>query len=303
MPKENSHLLFINGIIDAMDCAEIKGLLRANYEPLCFGGIVADTFFYSSNLDVARISEELHGKNGEMTNGLIFEMLDHARHRKSERVLCLSMGYISHCVFDMTFHPVIYYLTGNYYDDDMEKREEAIYRHRLLETRLDKNINGQFYLDEILDGNNKFAHEALEIIAVKFNLDSGELIKAYKKQIRINKCFRNAFIHKLIYLLSRLHILKYGNILPLFYHHLQKDEMDITETINYCDLLNGQRMQGNMRGLLESAEDESIKRIKAAFAYYKDLMDKQDALRIIMGESLDTGREGCPVDKIAFARA
>jgi hypothetical protein len=298
LPKENTHLLLINGVIDAMDCAEIRGILKANYESLCFGGIVADTFFYSGNKNVVQIAEELHGKEGERTNGLTFELLDHARRHRSEKVLCVSMGYISHCVFDMTLHPVIYYLTGNYYDKDATRSDQAVYRHRLMETKLDNDINNKYYLDKILDWNNKTVHEILELIAVRYNITNGDLVKAYKKQIRINKCFRSGFIYKLIHLLSKLHILDYKNILPLFYHHLQMDEIEIDETIKYCDIVSGKELQSNLTALLKFAEDESIKRIKAAFAYYNDMVGKADAMRIIRGESLDTGREDCPVHKV-----
>lgn len=298
MPKENTHLLLINGVIDAMDCSEIKGILKANYESLCFGGIVADTFFYSANKDVVQIAEELHGKEGERTNGLTFELLDHARRHRCEKVLCMSMGYISHCVFDMIFHPVIYYLTGNYYDKDATKSDQAVYRHRLLETKLDKHINNKYYLDEILDENSEKAYEILDIIAVKYGIANGDLIKAYKKQIKINKCFRSGIVYKLICLLNRLKIVKYDNILPLFYPHLRTDEIIMDEVVNYHDILSGRKIQRKLADLLKAAEDESIKRIHAAFSYYNAAIDRECAMQIIRGESLDTGREGCPVHEV-----
>jgi hypothetical protein len=298
LPKENTHLLLLNGVIDAMDCAEIRGILKANYESLCFGGIVADTLFYSANKDVVQIAEELHGKEGERTNGLTFELLDHARNHRSETVLCVSMGYISHCVFDMILHPVIYYLTGNYYDNDATKSDQAVYRHRLMETKLDKDINNKYFLDEILDVNNKKTHEILELIAAKYNITNGDLITAYKKQIRINKCFRNGFVYKLICLLNKLKIGNYGNILPLFYPHLQTDEIIMAEVVNYYDILSGHKIQRKLTDLLKAAEDESIKRIHAAYSYYNDTIDRDCAMQIIRGESLDTGREGCPVHEV-----
>jgi hypothetical protein len=302
VPKENTHLLLINGVINAIDSEQIRTLMNANYESICFGSIVADTFFYSANKDVVQIAEELHGKEGERTNGLTFELLDHARHHRSEKVLCMSMGYISHCVFDMIFHPVIYYLTGNYYDKDTTKSDQAVYRHRLIETKLDNDINNKYYLDEILDENNKKVHEILEIIAVKYNITNGDLIKAYKKQIRINKCFRSGLIHRLIYLLSKLKILDYKNILPLFYPHLHKDEIKMDEVVNYRDILSGRKIQRNLSDLLKAAEDESIKRINAAYAYYIDAIDRAGAMEIIRGESLDTGEEGCPVHKAIYSK-
>ncbi len=298
MPKENTHLHLINGVIDALDCAEMRGMLKANYEALCFGAIVADTFFYSSNKAVVRIAEELHGKDGEKTNGLTFALLDHARRHRSEGLLCFSMGYISHCVFDMTLHPVIYYLTGNYYDTDKERRERAVYRHRLMETKLDSHVNRGFYLDRMLDENDRFAHEALALIGARYGLTNGDLIKAYKKQIRGNRCFRSRFMHKLIHLLSTLRLLDYRNVLPLFYHHLKWDKMEIAERFSYRDIVSGKELEGSLTALLKAAEAESVRRITAAFAYYNGETEKGDAMQIIRGESLDTGREDCPVHQV-----
>ncbi len=298
MPKENTHLFLINGIIDAMDHAHVQGLLRANYYALCLGGVMADTFFYSSNKDVVKIGEVLHGKDGERTNWLTFELLEHARRHRCEKYLSLTMGYISHCVFDITFHPVIYYLAGNYYDKDAGRRDRAVYNHRLMETRLDSHVNDRYYLDEILDENDLFAHETLEIIADKCNITNEDLLKAYKKQIRGNKCFRNGFMHKLIHLLSRLRIIDYKNVLPLFYHHLKKHEMALAETIRYRDIISGKEIERTLESLLKHAQEESIRRIKTAFAYYADEVDLVAAMQVIRGESLDTGREECPVHMV-----
>ena len=295
MPKENTHLYLVNSIMDAMEHAQVRVMLKENYVALCLGGIVPDTFFYSSNKDVVRVGEELHGKDGERTNRLTFELLDLARGHRCEKVLSLAMGYISHCVFDMTFHPVIYYLTGNYYDGEAGRRDRAIYRHRLLETKLDSHVNNRFYLDDILDEHDGFAHEALEIISGRCGLANGDLVKAFRTQIKSNRYFRNGLMHRMIHLLSRLRVLNYGNVLPLFYHHLKKDAIELEETIRYRDILSGRELEGNLSTMLRHVRDESIERIKAAFAYYNSLIDKAEAMRIIRGESLDTGREDCPV--------
>ena len=229
MPKENTHIMFINDIVNSLQCDETRNKLQSNYEALCFGCVMADTFFYSSNKDIVNISEKLHGKDGENTNELTFDLLDRARQYKSEHLLCLSIGYISHCVFDIIFHPVIYSLAGNYYDENASIRKQAIYNHRLLETRLDNNINNRYYLDKILSVNDKLIHEVLDIISVKYKFTSGDLIKAYKKQLFGNKCFRNSFTHRIVYQLNKLKILNLENILPLFYNHLHIDDMELNE--------------------------------------------------------------------------
>jgi len=303
LPKENTHIFFINDVIQSLNCEETKGVLQANYESLCFGSIVADTFFYSSNKEVMLISEKIHGKEGEKTNELTFDLLDRAKRDRSENLLCMTIGYISHCVLDMIFHPVIYYLVGNYYDSNESVSNDAIYKHRLIETRLDHDINNSFYLDNILSLNDKSIHDLLDVLSIKYNIANGHLIRAYKKQIIINKCFRNWFAYKLIYYLNELKILEYSKIIPLFYHHLQKDNIELADKIEYRDIVNGQEMTDSLSNLFLSAKAESINRINAAFAYYHDKIDKAEAMQIIRGESLDTGREGCSVCNIAYSKS
>jgi len=284
-----------------LDCGELKSLMQSNYESVCFGSIVADTFFYSSNKDVVRISEELHGKDGEMTNELIFDLLDHARKFQTEKLLCVTMGYISHCTFDIIFHPVIYSLTGNYYDEDTKRSDQAVYRHRLIETKLDKHINGTYCLDKILNVNEKYVHEILDIIAIKFNIHNVDLKRTLKKQLRSNRCFRNDFTYRLVYLLNKIKLLDYKKILPLFYGHLHKNEIEIGEIIRYRDILSGLEKVVSLTELREAAENESIKRISVAYEYYNNKIDKVGAMQVIRGESLDTGKEGCPVNEVTVS--
>lgn len=298
MPKENTHILLVNNIIDSFPSDTTREVMRANYESLCFGSIVADTFFYSSNREVVEISDKLHGKEGEKTNELTFHLLDRARSDRSDNLLCFALGYISHCVFDMIFHPVIYFLAGNYYDDNPAKRESAIYRHRLLETRLDDNVNNRFHLHEILREDDKRLHEILGIFAQRYRVDEEELLKAYKKQIKGNRCFKCHFTYKLIYLLNKFRIRKFSHILPLFYSHLKTDNLELKHTIDFRDIIDGRARQESLTGMLESAREEATKRINAAIAYYDGEMDRAAALLVIRGESLDTGREDCPVSSI-----
>jgi hypothetical protein len=97
--------------------------------------------------------------------------------------------------------------------------------------------------------------------------------------------------------------LEYSKNIPLFYHHLQKDNIELADKIEYRDIVNGQEMTDSLSNLFLSAKAESINRINAAFAYYHDKIDKAEAMQIIRGESLDTGREGCSVCNIAYSKS
>jgi hypothetical protein len=62
-------------------------------------------------------------------------------------------------------------------------------------------------------------------------------------------------------------------------------------------------MTENLSDLFATAKAESINRINGAFAYYHDMIDRAAAMQIIRGESLDTGREECPVRNIVYSRS
>jgi hypothetical protein len=298
LPKENTHIFLANSIIDEILCERTKSLLLANLEAFCFGSIVVDTFFYSSNPEIAEISHRLHGRDGEKTNELTFDLLDLARSNGSESTLCVALGHISHCVFDMIFHPMIYYLVGNYYDDDPSKRKSAVYRHRLLETGLDMEINREHNLHDIFDVDNRTAHVTLEILASRYGVDKEELVKAYRKQVRSNRCFKSRFFHRLIYVLHKLKIIDFHTILPLFYGHLEKDSVEWDQVVEYRDIIDGESRRHSLSDLFQSARDEAIKRISTAILYYEGKIDRDAAEWTMTGESLDTGKVGCSVREI-----
>jgi hypothetical protein len=281
--------------MERLPSGSAREMMRSNYTSLCFGAIVADTFFYSPDSNVVAVSEKLHGKDGEKTNELTFHLLEKAKGERSERLLCLTLGYISHCVFDMIFHPIIYYLVGNYYDDNPSKRNSSIYRHRLIETGLDDEVNGRYYLDEILRSDVEALKVFLVIMAERYGVDPGRMIHALKKQLWANRCFRSTVVYWVIHLLNRLGIGDFDLILPLFYRHRKREHQRLGQNIRYCDIIDGNPQERELKELFDTAIEKTIQRTNAAISFYQGTMDRDAALKIIRGESLDTGREGCPV--------
>jgi hypothetical protein len=298
LPKENTHIFLINSVMDRFPSVQARDMMHANYTALCFGAIVADTFFYSPDSRLIEVAERLHGKDGEKTNELTFHILEKAREEGSEGVLCMALGYISHCVFDMILHPIIYYLVGNYYDDDHSKRKSAVYRHRLIETRLDHDVNGKYHLNEILRADDMTLHYFLGILADRYGVDRCGMVHALKKQLRANRCFRSTMVYWGILILDKLGIGDFGLILPLFYRHLKQEHPKLDQNIRFRDIIEGDSRERKLQELFDHAMEESIRRISAAISFYQGTIDKSAAMEIIRGESLDTGREGCPVTMI-----
>lgn len=108
------------------------------------GAVVHDAPYYADwgkDLHFTAYAEYLHGLHSEDTflplkklAMSIVEMKD-AR----QRFVCwaLLLGMVSHYVADVNFHPVVYYFTGNYNDEDIKKRARAQTLHRLFEVYMD----------------------------------------------------------------------------------------------------------------------------------------------------------------------
>jgi hypothetical protein len=107
------------------------------------GAILPDAPYYlalgKSSLGNA-VAEVLHGRQGEDTFRLptlwatrILTLPSAAQSAS----WALWAGYLSHCVTDQIFHPLVYWFTGNYYASDKGQRTTAREYHRAFESSLD----------------------------------------------------------------------------------------------------------------------------------------------------------------------
>ncbi len=121
------------------------------------------------------MADALHGKNGDpvflfirTAAGILSstqDQVDIFGHQFSQREKSLAKawlaGYISHAALDITLHPAVYSMSGNYYHPNREQRREAVKTHRLIETALDLFVLGnketprEFIRREILYPKNK----------------------------------------------------------------------------------------------------------------------------------------------------
>ena len=122
MPKENTHIHFAESLLKELDdSSPVGAIIREHLPEYYLGSIGPDILFYSNDEKVAMASESLHGADGSPTNELILDVL---KSSPSLRDMAFIMGYLTHCVLDIVFHPVIYYLSGNYYDEDEDKKPQ-----------------------------------------------------------------------------------------------------------------------------------------------------------------------------------
>ncbi|KKR21154.1 MAG: hypothetical protein UT48_C0012G0013 [Parcubacteria group bacterium GW2011_GWE2_39_37] len=300
MPKENTHLYFSHKLIKKIEENKIVEIIKNNLKFFYFGSVMPDTFYYSGNDDIVKISETIHGRFGNPTNEMVFDFLDEAKAKKSEADLAFTFGFLTHCALDMVFHPVIYYLSGNYYDPIPAKAEDAIYLHRHLETYLDKKVNHKYYFNDMVDCSivDKLSFD--DIIEKKFNLTEKDIIKVLKRKSLLLKLLKLDFIYYPLYFAYKLHLVKLKFLLGIFYGNIKRDSRIIPDNINYRDLITGVKKHTTVEELFQRADELVKNMISVAYGYYQGRLSRKEASEFIRGESLNTGKLNCPVTDIKY---
>ncbi|NTU98395.1 zinc dependent phospholipase C family protein [Candidatus Falkowbacteria bacterium] len=304
MPKENTHLYFANELLKKINQEQIFGIIQKNIEAYYFGSVAPDTFYYSSKASIRKISETMHGRSGNMTNEIVFEMLKAAREKKSETDLAFIFGYLTHCSLDITFHPIIYYLSGNYYDPDPKKSNEAVYLHRHLETYLDVQVNSSFYFNDLISYQILRSLSFSQYISTTFNISFKEIENTLKRKAKVHRLLRNNFILDLLYIFYRIvkrsSWAKFKIFLGIFYGNLTRDNRIIPKVINYRDVVTGEEKVTTIYDLFSQAGTLAVEYIATANAYYHHQIRQVEAKEIIRGESLNTGHVGTPASELRY---
>jgi len=155
MPREITHWIALDGMHKALLTAspEISALIDKNISAARLGAVAHDAPYYLalSNPTFEMISELLHGTEGQDTLKPLSQLAAEIGCSPiPDKLWAFLFGMVSHYAVDTTFHPLIYYFTGNYYHKERKLRLEARRRHRAFEVFLDsflnKNSEGKFNL-------------------------------------------------------------------------------------------------------------------------------------------------------------
>ncbi|MDT8272140.1 MAG: zinc dependent phospholipase C family protein, partial [Desulfomonilia bacterium] len=200
MPKENTHLFFSHGLLEDLPGDELLRELSLNIDAYYLGAVLPDSFYYSADNSVASISAFIHGKDGNPTNTLIFEVLDQEPRGAD---LALILGFITHCALDIVFHPVIYYLSGNYYDPDPKNRSRATYWHRHLETGLDIALDNTLRMPALVRPRVLKGLIFERLVSRHFKVTGSRIRGTIRKQVLLNRVFESRRVYRLARLLLR----------------------------------------------------------------------------------------------------
>jgi len=297
MPKENTHTAFAYSVLDQLIDSALKQTLSAHLDVYLLGAISPDTFYYSP---YSSVSEHLHGKDGNPTNELLPDLLHAPR---AIRDVAFACGYLSHCALDITFHPMIYYLSGNYYDPDARQRAHAIYLHRHLETCMDLYLGNRLRIHSLLKDRLVEGLAFERLIAGTFSVPPAAIRKAYRTQLMYNRAFASPTAWMLARVLLAFGLMRDPNARGLFYGDCRADKEDpFSGFIVYRDLVNGHEYISTVSALIQAAREKAANMIQAAWSYVQGAMTVPDLLRAIPGESLDTGKVHAPVESIRHVK-
>ena len=302
MPKENTHVYFADNVLSQLkqDKHPAAKILKSNSICFLLGAVAPDAFFYHKNPKVMAVSEVLHGKDGELTNKAVFFLLDQARSNKSPEDLALALGFVTHCILDMIFHPAIYYFSGNYYSADKNEQQRAIYLHRHLETGLDRKVNKKLFLHKTVGLKVLKKLTALNKLGKDFNLSKVDIKKSFARQKMFNRLFVSNSVFAFFRFLSKIGLVKDKAEFGLFYGNLAKDKTALPSALKYQHPVTGQTVSVSLSELFARAREQTILALAAAWDYYQGGISQKECARVLVGQSLDTGLVGVGADKAKY---
>ncbi len=225
-----------------------------------------------------------------------FKLLENARDKKSEPDLIFTLGILAHFALDITFHPIINYLSHNSLDYDRE-----LYLHHHYETLLDSIVNGKVYFYKVINFKALDNLESLNIVSREFNIAREGIFNSCKRNQFFNSLFRNIFLFYLIKVLNRVGLAKIkADGLALCYGNLKREAIKFENPIKYQDIIFGQDVSKSIDDLFSDARNLAKNYINTAISYYEDEITREEAAKVIAGESLATGKVGHTTKDIKF---
>ena len=269
MPKENTHLFFADRLLTRFSDPDIRILLQADPQAFFLGAVLPDAFFYHPRKDVIAVSRRLHGM-GDSPPDIIAAFIFGAKAHHAMPDAVFAMGYISHCILDRVFHPIIRTLTGNYDDPDPEKKRIAQYRHRLIETALDRQINPSCRIDRMVALGRLSGLQSMRILSARTGVARKRLQEAFSLQRRANRLFQKRWAYVFAKLLQKTGKPDLNVILPLFYAHLNTDTCVFPDTVTVPAHDEKNERQGGIEDLLDAAAALAEKTFDAAYVLFKE---------------------------------
>ena len=296
MAAENTHIYLADQIKGEIGNHSLKALLDDHKDYYFFGSIFPDILFYSKDRLLFTMAYNLHGEDGIPTHQIVFDILDKARSKKDRKNFSFIAGFLTHYAVDMTFHPVIFYISGYKAEGNKKEQDRSSYLHWHYEADINRQINHSFRLDRMI------RPELIRDLSIPevLGIEKRALGKAMRRQIRYSRITHSYFYYLLFNVLYRLGFYPAGAIAG-FDHNLKKESLRLPDPIQYRDLLTGAPLQTTLTELITTAVQSGCRMIETGYAYYSGKKNRAECEKIIAGQSLETGQAGKTTVDIRFA--
>ncbi len=299
MPKDITHW-----IIAEQTAARLAGTTLGEAAQTCpnalkMGAVFPDMPLYlTGKSDAARTAEqtghEYHGTQGSDTYNLLRKILSAALQTNDPAIHALLAGVACHLQTDITFHPLVFHVTGNYHHPDPQKRSLAVRGHRRFEVLLD------LHFCELLNRKPR----SYQAAAFWKNLESQDplfwtrhnpanprrypmLVQAIKKYLRVQRLFTNPAASRLAGVFHPRLPDAWQEVTGLFYWSASASCLArFHEKWTYLHPVTGTSHTESLHDLLERAVEASVSlcsRLEAA------IEEKDETLFTERGPSLDYG--------------
>jgi hypothetical protein len=296
MPFENTHLYLADKVRQACQDDELSGILEEQLDYFYMGSIFPDTLFYAKEDKLSRVAYRLHGDDGRPTSRFAFEVLERIRETKSRRDFAFVAGFLTHCAADITFHPLVFYISGFMPDASQPAKQKSSYLHWKYETLIDLRLNDRFRFEEVVRPHLVEGLVAPDVLGVA----AGTVIRHMKKQRQYLGKIRSRFHFHVFRVLSRVGLVPPESVAG-FYESLKTGDIDLPEHIAYRDVLTGEAKEASLEMLAEQSVTLGARLVAAAHGYFKGAISRAACETTIRGESLHTGRLGKTLKDVRHA--
>jgi len=317
MPKEIVHWLVADRAAQLLSGGPFAPALARCPKGLRLGAVWHDILFYLRGEHPAGLTalpHRLHGSHGEDSFELLRLQAAHLHARRDQPLpTAFFVGLASHIFADATLHPLVYHLTGNYYDTDEGRRTGAIRRHRALEGLLDMVAAGGpeavlgLSLRELvtgLEGSLDLAVPPQAVAALAgctVPAAKAALVAALDTYCTMQGLFRMPTLGSLLHDLGWLLPGSLREIAALFYApQLYEQSAAVSGTIQYRNPATGEALSGTLAGLMELAARRTA---EFCTAQAPALLARGELATDQSGPSLDMGLPGVPVTSARFFAA
>ncbi|MDD5168831.1 MAG: zinc dependent phospholipase C family protein [Syntrophales bacterium] len=140
MPKEITHWIVAMKTAERLGETAAGGSVISCPNALRLGAVFPDILYYSigAKASYRSLAHKFHGSSGGDSYELLRQIaaaIPGSPYRSA--FMAFLAGVVCHIRTDSVFHPLIYYLTGNYEDSDLRRRTHAVQGHRSLESLID----------------------------------------------------------------------------------------------------------------------------------------------------------------------